>query len=74
MSWILGILIGVAVGLVLARFIFREKTIGSLRIDESDPDSGPYLFLELDDPLSDAFYEKDYVRLRVDLKNYISQK
>ena len=74
MSWILGILIGVAVGLVLARFIFREKTIGSLRIDESDPDSGPYLFLELDDPPSDAFYEKDYVRLRVDLKNYISQK
>ena len=45
-----------------------------LRVDESDPDSGPYLFLELDRSGADAIYKQRYVRLRVELKNYISHK
>ena len=45
-----------------------------LLIDESDPDSGPYLFLELDRSGADAIYKQRYVRLRVELKNYISHK
>ena len=48
--------------------------MGSLRVDESDPDSGPYLFLELDRSGADAIYKQRYVRLRVELKNYISHK
>jgi len=50
------------------------KPVGSLRVDESDPDSGPYLFLELDRSGADAIYKQRYVRLRVELKNYISHK
>ena len=46
-SLVIGLLIGIMVGVLLSRFIFREKPVGSLRVDESDPDSGPYLFLEL---------------------------
>lgn len=72
MSLAIGLLIGVMVGVLLSRFIFKEKPVGSLRVDESDPDSGPYLFLELDRSGADAIYKQRYVRLRVELKNYIS--
>lgn len=68
------LMIGIMVGVLLSRFIFREKPVGSLRVDESDPDSGPYLFLELDRSGADAIYKQRYVRLRVELKNYISHK
>ena len=73
-SLILGLLIGIMAGVLLSRFIFREKPVGSLRVDESDPDSGPYLFLELERSGADAIYKQRYVRLRVELKNYISHK
>ena len=73
-SLMIGLLIGIMVGVLLSRFIFREKPVGSLRVDESDPDSGPYLFLELDRSGADAIYKQRYVRLRVELKNYISHK
>lgn len=68
------LMIGIMVGVLLSRFIFREKPVGSLRVDESDPDSEPYLFLELDRSGADAIYKQRYVRLRVELKNYISHK
>lgn len=74
MSWLIGGAIGIMVGLLLSRFIFKEKPIGSLRIDDSDPDSGPYLFLELDHSGADAIYKKCQVCLRVELKNYIPHR
>lgn len=74
MNLIIVLLIGVVIGMLVSRFIFREKSVGSLRVDESDPDSGPYLFLELDHSGVGAIYKKRYVRLRVELKNYISHK
>lgn len=74
MSLIIVLLIGVVIGMLVSRFIVREKPVGSLRVDESDPDSGPYLFLELDRSGADAIYKKRYVCLRVELKNYISHK
>ena len=73
-SLAIGLLTGIVVGVLLSRFIFKEKPGGSLRVDESDPDSGPYLFLELDQSGADAIYKQRYVRLRVELKNYISHK
>ena len=74
MSLIIGLLIGIVAGVLLSRFIFREKPVGSLRVDESDPDSGPYLFLELDPNNADAIYKQRYVRLQVELRKYISHK
>ena len=41
------LLVGILIGLLVSRFIFKDKPIGSLRVDQSDPDSDPYLFLEL---------------------------
>lgn len=67
-------LFGVFIGLLIERYAFRDKPIGSLRVDRSDPDSGPYLFLELNPGGADEIYKKRYVSLRVELKNYISHK
>ena len=44
------------------------------RVDQSDPDSEPYLFLELDQGGMNDIYKKQSVRLRVKIKNYISHK
>lgn len=74
MAIVIVILIGILIGLFLSQFIFKEKSVGSLRVDQSDPDSGPYLFLELNRDGAEAIYKKRYVRLRVNLKNYISHK
>jgi hypothetical protein len=68
------LLMGILTGMLIAKFAFRDKPIGSLRVDQSDPDSGPYLFLELSPGGADEIYKKKYVSLRVNLKNYISQK
>ena len=68
------LIVGILIGLSLSRFIFKDKPIGSLRVDSSDPDSRPYLFLEVDPGRMDNIYKKQYVRLRVKIKNYISHK
>lgn len=74
MILILVFLLGIFIGLLIERYVFRDKPIGSLRVDHSDPDSGPYLFLELNPGGADEIYKKRYVSLRVELKNYISHK
>lgn len=74
MELLIVLLIGILTGMLIAKFAFRDKPIGSLRVDQSDPDSGPYLFLELSPGGVDELYKKKFVSLRVDLKNYISQK
>lgn len=49
----------------------QTETIGTLRIETSDPD-GPYLFLELDKGVGDISKE-EYVRLRVSNESYITR-
>ena len=68
------LLVGILIGLFASRFIFKDKPIGSLRVDKSDPDSEPYLFLELDSGGMIDIYKKQSVRLRVKIKDYISHK
>lgn len=41
------LIVGILIGLSLSRFIFKDKPIGSLRVDSSDPDSGPYVRLRV---------------------------
>ena len=41
----------------------RSDVVGSLRVDQSDPDSGPYLFLELSHEGVDAIYTVSYTHL-----------
>ncbi|MBQ8132897.1 MAG: beta-lactamase induction signal transducer protein [Clostridia bacterium] len=51
----------------------RLRATGSLRIDRSDPEDSPHLFLELSKGVN-CFYRKKYIILKVRNENYISQK
>jgi hypothetical protein len=65
--------LGLIIGLIAHGKSSSDEPVGSLRIDTSDPDEGPYLFLELkNDP--EEVMNKKYITLKVDIKNYISQK
>ena len=61
MELILCMIIGMIIGFVFGRQVFRRDVVGSLRVDQSDPDSGPYLFLELSHKGANAIYKKKYV-------------
>lgn len=63
---------GILLGFGVTFLILKDKPIGTLRIDSSDPD-GPYMFLELESGVGDIC-TKTHVLLKVDTKSYISQK
>lgn len=64
---ILGFILGFTVSTVC------KKYVGTLRIDQSDPNDSPYLFLEMsEDPR--RLLNKKRVNLKVNTQNYISQK
>lgn len=66
-------MVGAFVGSVLTILMTRKRPIGRLRIDRSDPDDQPYMFLELYKNVGDVSNEKR-VTLDVSNENYISQK
>ena len=65
--------IGILVGIICTTIATRTKSVGSLRVDMSDPNDGPYLFLELSKDIGEI-YQKKYVTFKVSLKNFIPQK
>ena len=50
-----------------------HNIIGTLRVDNSIPEDGPQLYLELEKGVHEI-KKRDYVTLRVNIENYISQK
>lgn len=75
MEWLF-LLIGAAIsGFAVAVYFKRhkEKPVGDLRVDKSDPYDSPYLFLELNvDP--SIIEQKEYITLKVKVEDFISQK
>lgn len=67
------IAVGVFLGVYGTIVIYHSKTIGSLRVDLSDPDSGPYLFLEMKNDVKDI-ETREYVTLKVRIREDLSQK
>lgn len=72
------IIFGVAILCVIAGYLLAviryDRTItGVLRIDHSDPDEPPYLFVELKGDPSKLEHGR-YVRFLVDKTNLVSQK
>lgn len=67
------LVIGFIIGYLLKAAISRFTTIGTLRIDRSDPFDGPHMFLELSKTVNDISNKK-CITLKVSNKNYISQK
>lgn len=65
--------VGILIGCVVTCVIFRLLVVGILRVDRSDPDDSPYLFLELKKPVDDVSAKK-YVIFRVANKDFISHE
>ena len=72
MMEVLLVLLGFVGGMVFFLICLAARSIGTLRIDQSDPTEPPYLFLDLDKPVESIVKEK-YVLFRVVKKNFISQ-
>jgi hypothetical protein len=66
-------IVGVSIGSVLTVLATRKRPIGTLRIDRSDPNDQPYMFLELYKNVGDIGNQKQ-VTLDVSNENYLSQK
>ena len=73
MMEVLLVLLGFIGGMVFFLICLAAKSIGTLRIDQSDPTEPPYLFLELDKPAESIIKEK-YVLFRVSKKNFIDSQ
>lgn len=69
---IIAFLAGVLIGTIIYAIAVKTASVGTLRIDQSDPEDSPYLFLELDKNVF-TIASKKYVIMKVNLKNYISQ-
>lgn len=63
-------IIGVAIGFSIGKAKYYQWPIGDLRVDQSDPDSPPQLFLELDKDVP-AVMTKKYVAFRVKAEDFI---
>ena len=66
-------LLGFMAGIVSFLVYLIVRSVGTLRVDQSDPTEQPYLFLELDKPV-ESVINKKYVVFRVNKKNFISRK
>ena len=66
-------LLGLAGGCAITDATARAKVKGCLRIDSSDPDEPPYIFLELEEN-PEVLKHKKFITLEVNLKSYTSQK
>ena len=72
MMEVLLVLLGFVGGMTVFLICLAATSIGTLRVDQSDPTEQPYLFLELDKPV-ETVTNKKYVLFRVIKKNFISQ-
>ena len=49
----------------------NQRSIGTIKMDSSDPDSPPYLFAEFEPNGFDTLQKSEYVIMKVDLNGYI---
>ena len=70
---VLLVLFGFVGGMIFFLICLAARSIGTLRVDQSDPTEQPYLFLELDKPVENVSKEK-YVLFRVSKKNFIDSQ
>lgn len=58
---------GVLIGVALTTTLLVKEPMGTLRVDDSDLDSTPYLFLEIDHGKAYKLQKEKRITLRVDL-------
>jgi len=74
MSFIIGSIIGsVMTAVMVILLVLRNHNFGALRIDRSEPNEPPYIFLELYADPSEIM-QKKYVMLEVKNEDFITHK
>ena len=68
-----GLVLGLLLGFGLSAVIKRKKPVGTLRVDRSDPEEAPYLFLELERDGMDKIHKAKAVVFKVDLSSYLAR-
>lgn len=63
-SMLIGLIVGLAFGAIFGPGPKKTVVEGNLRIDLTDPEDLPYIFLELDSSIQEVL-EKEYVTLKV---------
>ncbi len=75
--WILGLIfmVGVTIGVIFSKWWSKAPTaLGTIVVDRSDPDDGPYMFLEIEHRENvGKIMEQKQVVLNVEHKNYLSR-
>lgn len=68
-----GLVIGILTGSVVTSIISKPKVAGTLRVDTSDPEDGPYMFLELTTDIQEV-YKADKLTFKVKIEDYVPHK
>ncbi len=71
---VVALCVGILVGIIGCKVYGRFHAIGRVRVDNSDPDSSPYLFLELSHTGANDLMKKKFVILQVEVKDFIPHK
>lgn len=64
---------GIVVGLAVGTAMICKSSVGNLRIDRSDREDGPFIFLELSEDI-DKIEDRSCVILKVRSENFIPHK
>lgn len=59
---------GVLIGVAVTTLLLVKDPIGTLKVNNSDPDSPPYLFLEIDSGKAYKLQKDKHITLRVDCR------
>lgn len=65
--------LGGLVGFLLAAIVLVERADGTIKVDASDPDEDPYVFLELNE-YPTFMKRRNFVIFRVDPNDYVTRK
>lgn len=65
------IIAALVLGFAIGRLSNIKQVIGVIRVDNSDPEDGPYLFLELKKGMA-KFEHGDIVSFKINTESYIS--
>lgn len=74
LAFAFGIIVGILISGIFVWRLSCSRNIGDLRLDSSDPDSLPYLFLEIHRNKRHLIKSGKYVITRVKEEDYIPQK
>lgn len=72
-GWLGGTVIGYALSWLIVRRHDKKLCVGTLRVDRSDSDEAPYLFLELEQDGMTKIHQNKTVLFKVDMNSYLTR-